>query len=350
VPSMTSYVLTLDQSTRWDAVVQKVGEYDFYHTAAYHRLAQRKGEGDPVLIVVERGSDVIAFPLLLRELPPGGAFSPFDGLRDATSVYGYPGPLCSMADPDQVLVDHFRWAVEDFFRESRIVAAFSRLHPLFSQSRLLAGFGEIVPAGITVSIDLTLPPEVQRSRFRQDTRYGLNKLRRRGFLCEEAGREAIEDFVRIYHETMNRVHAEEYYYFDRSYFEQFFDALSPSPHLFVCLFAGTIVAAGLFVQTGPIIQYHLSGTLSRYVSPGPMRLILDTVRLWATDRGARILHLGGGLGGRKDSIYEFKRGFSDCEQPFYVWRHVADPKSYLEVCQAAGCEETANDYFNRCVA
>ena len=43
-------VITTDESGRWDEILQQVGAYAFYHRAAYHRLAENRGEGEACLL------------------------------------------------------------------------------------------------------------------------------------------------------------------------------------------------------------------------------------------------------------------------------------------------------------
>ena len=48
----------------------------------------------------------------------------------------------------------------------------------------------------------------------------------------------------------------------------------------------------------------------------PTKLMLHFVRTWAKDRGLRRLRLGGGVGGKEDSLYRFKAGFSTDRHAF----------------------------------
>ena len=61
--------------------------------------------------------------------------------------------------------------------------------------------------------------------------------------------------------------------------------------------------------------------------------MLDTVRLWATERGARVLHLGGGVGSKADSLFQFKAGFSDRRHLFHIWRWIVQPDIYERLCR-----------------
>jgi hypothetical protein len=56
------------------------------------------------------------------------------------------------------------------------------------------------------------------------------------------------------------------------------------------------------------------------------------VRRWAKAGGYASLHLGGGVGGRADSLFHFKAGFGAGRTPFHTWRIVCDPAVYDALC------------------
>ena len=62
--------------------------------------------------------------------------------------------------------------------------------------------------------------------------------------------------------------------------------------------------------------------------------MLDFARRLFTREGREILHLGGGLGGREDSLMLFKAGFSDRRHPFRTWRWIVLPEAYARLAAA----------------
>lgn len=83
-----------------------------------------------------------------------------------------------------------------------------------------------------------------------------------------------------------------------------------------------------------------------------MALIFDTVRLWANETGACVLHFGGGVGARADSLFHYKAGFSDRRHNFATWRWIVTPAVYRELCrrrtrinELQGLEPASADYF-----
>ncbi len=57
--------------------------------------------------------------------------------------------------------------------------------------------------------------------------------------------------------------------------------------------------------------------------------MLHYVRFWAKERGNKVLHLGGGLGGRsQDSLYHFKSGFSKQTNNYSTFRLIVNQEKY----------------------
>ncbi len=337
-------LLTTRESDAWMRVLDDCAPYDFYHLPAYHALAEDAGEGAARLFVYTAGGYTIALPLLLRPIDDCLLSGPeAAGWQDATSVYGYAGPVCSHAAMPEPLVRDFQVALVRQLHEFRIVSVFSRLHPLLPQRPVLAGLGDFTVTA-TASIDLTLPEEAQRARMRRSHCHRVNKLRRQGVTClEDREGKYLADFRRVYDETMRRVGAAERYFFPAEYFDRLGRGLGERLRLFVCLAAGEVVCGALFVTCHGIVQYHLSGTLNKALRLAPMTLLIDEVRRWATRRGARVLHLGGGTTPHADdSLLHFKTGFSDRTHEFATWRWVVQPGIYRELCAAKALRDEAD--------
>jgi hypothetical protein len=326
-------VLGAGDRAEWSRVLGDMHQHDFYHLASYHHLAESRGEGRARLFVYDEGEHRIALPLLVRQIGDDaeGAF------QDATSIYGYGGPLASAAALPASVVARFHERLKDVFSEERIVSVFSRLHPLIAQRELLAGLGEIRPAGRTVSIDLTLSPEAQRAQYSATYRTRINKLRRNGVTCEiDEELRHIPEFSAFYQETMRRVNAHDSYFFGEDYFTGLAEALGSVLKLLVIKLDGQVIAGSLFTLCDGIAQYHLGATPDAVLRLSPMGLTIDTAREWAHAQGARVLHLGGGVGSKEDSLFNYKAGFSDCRHRFETWRWITEPAVYTRLSEERG--------------
>jgi hypothetical protein len=107
-------------------------------------------------------------------------------------------------------------------------------------------------------------------------------------------------------------------------------------------------AAGLFVETDGIVEYHLSASDERFRRSQPTKLMIDEVRRWAKERGNRWFHLGGGFGVAADSLLHFKAGFSKIRTPFSTLRAILRPDDYRRLAHVHGepvSSMEATDFF-----
>lgn len=331
---MKAELIATDDS-RWSAFIQRT-THDFYHLPGYASLSARHDLADAFALLVTDGERSMILPLLLRSIP---------GSRvDATSPYGYPGPLVSGTDEPEFMNEALEMGM-DVLRSSGIVSLFVRLHPILNPV-LPETSGQVVRHGSTVSVDLTSPSDRLWREMRDNHRRDISR-------AVEAGRRAYFDdawahfatFKRLYRSTMDRLDAQTQYRFSDAYFDQLRSALGESLRLCVVEAAGSIIGAGLFVETCGIVQYHLSGTDSAFKHEQPTKLMFHFVRGWAQDRGDTRLHLGGGVGGADDSLYRFKAGFSPDRHGFHTLRAVLDHAEYRRLDALAGETPIAQGFF-----
>ena len=144
------------------------------------------------------------------------------------------------------------------------------------------------------------------------------------------------EFESIYAETMKNVDAQPDYFFDHSYFDNLRDLRGARTYLATASIDDHVAAAAIFFEVGGFVQYHLSGSRAAYRHRQPTKFLLDEIRRWAADQGHHTLHLGGGLGGREDSLFRFKAGFSKRRHDFHTWQIVPEVERYSDLCSSTG--------------
>ena len=328
-------LIPVNQTAVWLDALAQCGPYDTYHLPAYHALAAGQGEGEPHLFFFEDQGRCAALPFLLRPL---AAVEGLEGSRhrDAASAYGYPGLLASVNRNDAT-ADAFRAGFQAALREAmadlNVVSFFGRQNPLIDTAWLFLPMAETTRPGPTVAVDLALPEEEQVDSMRRDHRYDVRRARKTGMLVKEDFHSLhVDTFRRLYEETMDRAGAAKYYYFSPEYFTKINELLRGNVKLLFSEQGGNVISGAMFLLTGNIIQYHLSGTATRSLKcRGGMKVLLDEVRVWGSRNGFRWLHLGGGLGAHEDSLFQFKAGFSTTRFQFETARLVLQPKLYHEL-------------------
>lgn len=306
---MTGGFIGLDDP-RWLKALETL-PHDVYHRPEYVALCAREDGGEPIAFHAEHGGSELLVPLLVRPIPGDGSFI------DATAPYGYASPLTNAAGPDvDVLLDAFSEAC----RERGIVSVFLRLHPLLDfPLSALNRLGTVVRHGRVVAIDLRKNLEQLSKEMKGNHRRSVQTLVEQGFDVRIDDWSLFGHFIESYYETMKRVSASRSYYFSRQYFDSLQKELQPHVHfLAVCASSGEFAGGGIFFATSGIMQYHLSATVETYLAAGPSKLMLYEAMRWGQRTGHRVLHLGGGVGGREDSLFQFKARFASESSTFPV--------------------------------
>lgn len=337
---MMSYrLVTVQERELWNEYVHACKMYDFYHTWYYHSLEK---SGEPVLFVYQQSDFFIIFPLLRRDIP-GSDYCDF------TSVYGYAGPISNVdfntIDPQ--IMHNFIQAFLEFLEKEKTISVFCRLHPIINHDILVEKFGSLVDNGKTIAINLTGTLEEQRSKYRRQFRSKIRQLREKGYFLRKAtSKQEVQAFVKIYNENMARVQAESYYYFNESYFFNMLNSADFESSVLL-LYLGDEITSGAFVTfSNNIMQFHLAATNNKYLQEGPMKLLIDEATIVGRENKMDYLHLGGGVGGNEDSLFEFKAGFSDKTLIFKTWRFVSDQVAYDKMVQTRwGNQTVKSDFF-----
>jgi hypothetical protein len=135
------------------------------------------------------------------------------------------------------------------------------------------------------------------------------------------------------------------YLVDAQWLAQFRERLGPAALLFITKHDGVIASALLAMRYGPYLHAHLTGSSAAAMTFSPLKLLLDDVRAWGSGAGLKIFHLGGGLGGQKDSLFEFKRKYSPTTHDFRIGRWILRESEYRELATAQR-EALARQGFN----
>jgi serine/alanine adding enzyme len=290
----------------WDAL-----ELDAYYRRPYVEAAALLDRGRPFLLE----HDGARFAGIERDEP-----------RDVVTPYGYGGPTA----------DGFWDAYEEWARERGVVTTFVRFHPLYGNQR-----------GAPIHVDELAPTVAWRLDPDRDLLAGLHfKHRNKVTKAENAGatvtqHDGLGEFVPLYEDTMRRVNADDFYFFEPAYWER----LGELPLVrFDAEIDGEVVASALCLATPPWLHYHLSGTTDAGRTTGSSTLVLLEAARWAQANGYERFHLGGGLGGKEDSLHHFKARFDpEGLVPAAVGKAIHDEDAYRRL--SGGSEVVFEGFF-----
>lgn len=315
----------ITKKKEWCTLMSSSESSDFYHTFDYHLLCKKDDE-TPVMIKYSEGAKTILLPLLIRNIN-GTSY------KDATSVYGYPGPVISNVTGkfDNTI---FKKELNALFLKNKIISVFSRLNPFVArQEKVLNGLGKIQTLGKVINIDLTNDLDYQRQQYQKRLRTYINKSRRNCTIINASTQRHLLKFIEMYYENMQRVKARQHYFFDKNYFLDLLGSKDFKTEILLAIHNETreIIGGAMFIKKNQFVQYHLSGAKKETLGLNPIKLLIDEMRIRATKENYKFFNLGGGLGSKEDSLFHFKAGFSKDFKYFKAWQYVVDEKVYQDL-------------------
>jgi len=272
-------------------------------------------EGVTHTLRIAAGEAELLAPLIVRPIGEGAE-------RDAISPYGYPG-LVALSDIDRIGGGSISDARIDptsvDLSATGLVSIFIR-HTLADPP--LRG---AVERNVVQVADPSLPAKTRgsdRNRINKNLRLGYGVRIVPGPETTPADRAA---FLVAYEQTMRRAKAAERYFFGAAYFDRILEsdrtwlALADAPD-------GSVAAASIAARSDGFLHYYLSGSADAHLRDSPMKNVVAQLVGLAGELGLP-LNLGGGLA-RGDRLEEFKRGFANREQAWFVSEIVCDRTAY----------------------
>lgn len=225
---------------------------------------------------------------------------------DFASPYGYGGWLIEGRKDTTGLFDEYTaWC-----QRNGIVSEFVRFHPLLKNHLDVISDYEVVPLGEVVHMDLASPETIWANITSKNRNVIRKAIKNDVKIFNGRYPELFETFRNIYNGTMDKDHADAYYYFDSDFYSSVENDLADNAQVFYAQIPdGTIIAASIILAANERMFYHLSGSVREYSSLAATNLLLYEAALWGCTNGYKIFYLGGGVGSGEDSLFKFKRAF-----------------------------------------
>ena len=309
----------------WDARLDTLGLTDAYLRLGYLRSAAVLTPGEPVLLHHAGDDGDVVFAALVREEP-----------TDLITPYGYGGPVAAGARPP---VATFADAYDEWCRGRGAVSTFVLFHPLYANQEHGFGF-EVQPLAGTIAWALEPAEGAEPAdallvgmhrHHRRMVRRALNGgAEVRTTVCAPGDAAGLEGFRELYEATMHRADADPFYLFDDAYWAALADGV---PMVRVEVWREDEPLAAVLGLTGaPWLHSHLGASSEAGRGLGASHLAIYALAGWGQEHGYTRLHLGGGVGGQRDSLFLYKERFAPGgEVAAAIGKAVHDPARYREL-------------------
>lgn len=259
--------MTVEIIEHWDDYLLGFApdQQDIYFSENYVKLYQT--DRDKALCVVATDNDLcMLMPILRREIK--------SGFFDFETPYGYGGFICNNNTPSKV--DEALKNIKIHFAKNNYIAGFVRFHPLLSNANMCREQITVIDDRQTIAIDLRASQEdIWLNQIHTKNRNTIKKASKRGLeFVTDYNFHYIDDFIALYCQTMDKLGADSFYYFNRQYYTRWLDKLKERSFLAVVKFENIVISACIIMYQSPWGHYHLSGSNRDYLHLDPNNFML----------------------------------------------------------------------------
>ena len=341
---MASTILNLSDSCDWKEALAAFpsNKRDVYFTPEYYSLYQNYGDGDARCFVFEQDGEVVLYPFLINPITTLG-YKLDKEYYDIQGAYGYNGIITSSEDADFIAA--FWETFDAYCQENDIVAEFTRFHPLLNNQRLASPKMKTFFSRHTVALDLT-DEDIWMHQISSKNRNMIRKAEKEGVTIVES--DDYETFRCLYDGTMTDLHAEDFYFFPKSYYDEYKQTFKGESMLCLAMLDGKAIAGSMFMFSDDYAHYHLSARDREYSRYAANNLILWYAIQKAKERGCKWFHFGGGTTGNDDdSLLKFKKEFSKTLCEFWIGKRVHNQAVYDQIVEQWKTNHTESYEQNR---
>lgn len=317
---------TIEQSNEWDMIVDSFEERDAYYYSGYQKAFMLHGDGNPTLFYYDDGKTRAMNVVMKRDIAEHVAFKELqkDRLFDLSTPYGYGGFIVVGNNIESLNKEY-----TDYCNKNAIVSEFVRFHPVLNNKVKLSSMYDIIDLGPTITMDISDKGLIWQN-LSSKNRNMIRKAIKEGVEIRKGNDKVLFDtFIDMYSKIMDKNNADDYYYFQKEFYDSIREDYSNKSTIFYALYENRIIAMAIILYANTGMHYHLSAIDMDYKSKAASNLLLYEVACWGHDKGFKSFHLGGGVGSKEDSLYSFKKAFNkNSNTVFSIGRKVFNKEIY----------------------
>ena len=282
------------------SVWERCRHQDPHAHPTYVELFARLAGAEPLCAVGVWPAGSVMMPFCLRTVPG----SPDGGSTDAITPYGFGGAYAS----GDVRPEHFWSKWQAWAIQTGLVSFVIRRN--VTSEAVLAPFGRANHVMDNVVIELGQGPDAAWRGFEGRARTDCRRAEQAGVtVVLDDSCEHLEQFHRLYIQTMVQRHASPFYMFSVEDLAGLHEQMPKSVWL-VCAYLGPeLIASEMYLVGADVAYYFLSGSSPTARQVRAHHLIKARICGWLHERGVSSLALGGGMRAN-DSLFRHKRSFA----------------------------------------
>ncbi|MEK4424519.1 GNAT family N-acetyltransferase [Solibacillus sp. FSL K6-1523] len=340
-------LINFDEKEKWDAIVKSFTNFDIYYLTSYIKAFEIHGDGVPLLFYYDDENFKAINVVMKRDISNDMRFRgkiESNVFYDIMTPYGYGGFLIE-GNVTQASLKKLEHAYCTLCLKEGIISEFVRFHPVKNNSEYMKEIYDISLLGKTITMPLSSQNQIL-SNLTSEKRKRIRKAKKLGFeIYWGRSPKLIAEFIRLYNSTMENNHAADYYYFTSEFFESILYDLKYNSSVFYAVDnKENIVAMAIFLYINEQINCFLSASNKELDHLALTNLIMYEVACWGSENGYKTLHMGGGVGGKEDSLYHFKKAFNkNSATNFILGKKIFNEEKYGELVEIRRIADDFNE-------
>ena len=267
---------------------------------------------------------------------------------DIITPYGYGGPLiqnCKYENKDKLISLFWEKFLEYAFL-NKIICSFVRFHPIEKNYEYCRNIMVLERISSTVCIDLKSEEQIWNDISSKCRNIIRKSIKNNVLVQKDENLKQINDFQKLYYDTMKKNKADEYYFFKKEFFEKLKSLEKKEITHFYALHDNKIVSSILVLMGDEYLHYYLSANSQEGYLLNANSLLLYEIAKFGLKNGYKYFHLGGGYGGDDTSLFKFKSSFhKNHTLSFYIGKKIFNQQIYNRLCQKMGINDKNINYF-----
>ena len=304
---------------------------DIYFNPEYGKLCELIEEGTCCQYILNSDAGTIRNQYIKREAP-----YIIDGQKffDIVTPYGYGGPVIEKCTDRNSLIQEYEKDFARYCAENNIICEFIRFHPIICNYKDFGAIYQTEYSRHTVGTNLEEFDDPVQSEFGKSARREVRKAEAAGVNCIiNPHPEQLEDFRRLYEETMDRNNAGSMYYFPDEYYKGLTTTLRENVLEIQAVYQKETIASEIYFISNRIMHAHLLGSSYKLLEIGGGAILEATAARWGKEHGYKYIHHGGGrTSAEDDPLYLYKKKFGKhTEFDFYTGKRIWNENIYNQI-------------------
>jgi len=318
----------------WQIYFDKLPENkkDLHFLPQYAKIYDKTYSYKSYLAIGESDNKIIIQPFTLKPLSNlSFNFPKQNEVYEASHPYGFGGPLIVGSDDDENILE-FEKKLSQYFSANYVVTEFTICHPIL-KNHLHIRSVDLEKKVAYVKLDESI--DTIYKQFNRGARSKINHARNAGVTIDPVKLNAknINIFQKLYYQTMQRNHADNKWNFPQTYFTNCVKYLGQDNVSLLFAYLDTkVIAAYFLIHAYYIAYYHFGASDERFFNTRATSLLMAESIFYLKSKGYKYYHLGGGVTANpKDSLLQFKLGFTKTTAPLFSYHRVINQKLYEQL-------------------